>query len=169
MAEMKKGMLARAAAQDEPMPADAELGMEGDEDVEADPDDPRLERAMRMARESLYRNGAAEELAMALQQAPSVAEGIAEAAYNMLQMVDDMTRNAVPDELFMLLGMQLLGEVADIATAAGAQPQPRDIAQAMQQLMLRVVEDAGGDTSQLREAMASIPPDALDAVAQEGA
>lgn len=168
MAEnMKRGMLAQAA-EDEPMPAGAEMGAEGDDDVDADLDNPQFKKAVQMAQRSLYEKGAAEKLAQTLLEAPSIAEGLADASYNMLQMVDDMTDGSVPDELFMMLGITLMGEVCDIAAAAGKPPQPRDIAQAMQQLMLHVVEDSGGDTSQLREVMASIPADTIDKMAQGG-
>jgi hypothetical protein len=119
---------------------------------------PAYMKALEMAMSRLYEEGAAEGLAKALSAAPDPAQAMAEQARLMLQGVDDMTGGEVADEEFMALGLELLGEVAEIAEGAGMALDGKTIAMAAREFILGVTEDLGGDTAPVREAMASMDP-----------
>lgn len=130
----------------------------GQQPQEADQQNPAYMKALEMAKAKLYEEGAAEGLAQTLASAPEPAQAMADMARMMLQGVDDMTEGEVPDEMFMSLGLELLGEVAEIAQAAGQPIDGKTIAAAAREFILGVTEDLGGDTAPLKEAMGSIDP-----------
>ena len=103
-------------------------------------------------------DGAAEGLAQALQSAPDVATGIAEQAQQLLEATDEVTDSSVPDEIYMMLGIELMGEVADIAEAAGLPVTSADLASAVRMFLGSVIESLGGDPSQIRDAMSKLDP-----------
>lgn len=120
----------------------------------------------------LYEEGADEMLAKAMQSAPDLAKGLSEQAQMMLQMVDGATEGAVPDELYMMMGIEIMSELADVGKAFGLEINGRVVATAMQDFLSGVIEGLGGDPSQLRDAMSQVNVDevgsALDQNAQEG-
>lgn len=119
---------------------------------------PEYVAARDMAMERLYEGGVAEGIATALQSAPDIATGLSEQTLQLLQLTDEASEGSIPDELYMALGMELMGEVAEIAQAAEIAVGGREIAEAMRKFMGDVVESLGGDATQIRDAMASIDP-----------
>lgn len=148
-------------------------GMEGeapeanDQSGEANADsNPAFKQAVAFAMQVLYEQQAAKDVSTSLKSAPSVAQGMADVAYNISSIVDEKTNGAVPDELLMLLGMKILEEIADIAEASGLHPSNQDVADAFKQMLLRFLQENGMDTSQLQQAMDQIDPSVYDQQAQ---
>lgn len=125
---------------------------------EPDESDPEFQKALNVAFEALYANEAAKDVAKSLKAAPDAASGMADVAYNITSIVDERTDGGVPDELLGLLGMRVLEEVAEIAEAAGLDPQPEDIAGAFKDMILRFLGEQGMDTTQLQQAMDQVDP-----------
>lgn len=155
----------------QPMPDEADdeqLAMqEGEEGPDAD-SDPAFRAALQYAMQALYEGGAAEGVAKALQADPS-AQNLSQTAYRMVEVVDERTDATVPEELIAVLAMQILKEVVDIGEAAGVEFKPSDIAVAFRDMVLRYVEEAGEDTTQLRAAMEQVDPAQFDAIEQDEA
>lgn len=171
---IQQGMRAAGSAGDEEMeqePIEGKVpdgsamheGMEGeapeanDESVPGE-DNPIYQQAVTFAYEALYQNDAAKDVAKSLQASPSLADGMADVAYNITSIIDEKTDGEVPDELLVPLGMQVLEEVGEIAEAAGLSPQPEDIAAAFKTMILRFLGEQGVDTTQLQQAMDQIDP-----------
>lgn len=127
------------------------------------------EEAMGMARKALYEAEAARDVAKAMKSAPSPEQGLADTAYEMVTIVDEATQGRVPDEELVPLAAEILGEVADIAQAAGIQVKGSVIAKAMQLMLVRYVTEQGMDPSQLQAAMAQIDPEQVGAQLDKGA
>jgi hypothetical protein len=140
----------------------------GEEDG-PDENDPAFQTALQYAMSALYENGAARQVAEALKSAPDVVQGLSETAYEMTATVDERTEGQVPDEMIMPLGMHILQEVTDIATAAGVQVQPSDVAEAFKQMILRFLGEQGVDTTQLQQAMDQVDSQEFNRMAQQEA
>ncbi len=139
------------------MPADPSMGMENDS-AEFDDDDPAFETAIMFAMEVLYKGGGAEGVAKSLQAAPDRVGGLADTAYEMIVVIDERTDGQVPDESLVLLGTKILEEVVDIGDAAGIGYKPAEIAEAFKLMILRFVQENGGDISELQAAMDQVDP-----------
>lgn len=152
------------AAQGAPAPEeDKAMPMAGAEAEEAEgpeqgEDNPVFQQALTYAYEVLYKGEAAKDVAKQLKAAPSVAEGMADVAYNITSIIDEKTDGQVPDELLVPLAMNVLQEVGEIAEAANMNPQPEDIAGAFKTMILRYLGEQGVDTAQLQQAMDQVDP-----------
>lgn len=138
-------------------------GMEGEapesEELNISPEDSKIfEQALSLAYEALYKGEAAKDVANQLKHAPSLAEGMADITYNMTSVIDERTDGEVPDELLGPLAISVLGEVSEIADAAGLDPQPEDVAGAFKNILLRFLGEQGVDTTQLQQAMDQVDP-----------
>ena len=131
---------------------------EGAEQPEQDEDNPAFQQALTLAYEALYKGDASKDVAKQLRAAPSVADGLADIAYNITSVIDERTGGEVPDELLVPLAMNVLEEVGEIAEAAGMKPQPEDVAQAFKTMVLRYLGEQGVDTTQLQQAMDQVDP-----------
>ena len=129
----------------------------------ADESNPAYQAAMKIAMQALYGAGGAKDVAKAIQAASDPAEGLADTAYEMVSIADERTQGQVPDELLVSLATEILGEVADIAQAAGIEVKGAMIATAMRTMLLRYVTEQGLDASQLQQAMAALDPAAVGA------
>ena len=155
---MQNGMIGGAVKKPAPegKPAKAPKGGSGD-------NSPAYEQAMSVVREGLYGAEAARDVAKAMRAANDPAEGLATTAYEMVAMADEATQGQVPDEELVSMASEILGEVADIAQAAGIEIKGAVIAKAMQMMLVRYVTEQGMDPTQLQQAMAQVNPDELGA------
>lgn len=148
-------------AKAEAAPAGAEAGADGD--TGQPQDNPVYQRAFNFALEALYGNGAAQEVAQAIRAASDPVEGLSETAYRMVEIVDEKTGGEVPDEDLIALAADILGEVAEIAQAAGIEVDGKTIAEAMRDMLIRYVTEQGLDPAQLQQAMGQVDTAALGA------
>jgi hypothetical protein len=142
-------------------PAPESMAMEGEEAAEggdAGEGNPVFQEALTLAYQALYESEAAKDVAKQLKSAPSIAAGMADIAYNITSVIDERTSGKVPDELLVPLAMNVLEEVGEIADAAGLEPQPEDIADALKTMILRFLGEQGVDTTQLQQAMDQVDP-----------
>jgi hypothetical protein len=145
-------------------PADPTMGMEED-GGDFDDSDPAFQQALKYAMGALYENGAAEQVAQGLMSAPERVEGLANTTYEVISVVDERTNGEVPDELLVLLASKILEEVIDIGDAAGAGYKPTEIAEAFKMMILRFVQENGGDITELQAAMDQVDPAVFDEAA----
>lgn len=141
---------------EEQVPAGAMAEGEEGPDPETD---PGYQQAMEFAMQALYGNEAARDIAKALKSSQSLPDAMANTAYEIVSIVDEKTDGAVPDELLVLFATKVLEEVAEIADAAGVEPQPADVALALKQMILRYLGEQGVDTTQLQQAMDQVNPE----------
>ena len=145
-----------------PMDTEAPAGAEGDMSTM---DDPEYLAAKELALSKLYEEGAAEGIIKAMQSYPDPVAAIVEQAGTLLRLVDDAS--PVPDEMLLVLGLDLLQEVVDIGKSAGMQITGQVVAEAVRGFLAAVVEELGGDPSGVAQAMGAIDPQqagaALDA------
>ena len=137
--------------------AEGEAPEAGDASADAEKN-PVFQQALTFAYEALYAKEAAKDVAQQLKSAQSLADGMADVAYNITSVIDEKTQGQVPDELLVPLGMALLQEVAEVADAAGLSPSPEDVAGAFKTMILRYLGEQGVDTTQLQQAMDQVNP-----------
>lgn len=125
--------------------------------------DPAYLQAMELMLSKLYEEGAAQGIAQALQSAPDPVQGIVEQTMNMVEVLEDATQGSVPDELVMLVVMNIIEEIVGIAQASGMQVGGREIAEVVREVLAQVVENLGGDSSAIREEMGAIDPNEVGA------
>lgn len=121
------------------------------------------EQGMNIVREALYGKEAARDVAQALKVSNNPSEALSTTAYEMVTIADEATQGAIPDEELIAFASEVLGEVADIAIAAGIEVKGATIAKAMQLMLVRYVTEQGMDPTQLQQAMAQVNPDELGA------
>ena len=121
-------------------------------------DNPAYMKAKELVLSKLYEEGLSEGLLKAIKSSPDLASGLAEQAQVVLSVADDNTGGSIPDELYMMFGIEMLGEVAEIAKAGGLPVNSTVIAAASQKFITNVVDDLGGDTTQVKAAMAQMDP-----------
>ena len=151
----EQGASPMPAPENEMMPQPGDEADEGQEQAE---DNPMFQQALTLAYEALYAQEGAKDVAKQLQSSPSLAEGMADVAYNITSIIDERTDGQVPDELLVPLAMNVLEEVGEIADAAGLSPQPEDVATAFKTMILRYLGEQGIDTTQLQQAMDQVDP-----------
>lgn len=127
------------------------------------PQGDAYDAGMDIVRKALYGEEAARDMAKSLQSAGDPSEGLASAAYEMVTIADEATEGGIPDERLVEFATEVLGEVADIAEAAGVTIKGVTIAKAMQMMLIRYVTEQGLDPSQLQAAMAQVDPEKLGA------
>ena len=134
--------------------------------VEDANDNAQYVAALKFAMQALYENGGAEDVAHSLSKANNIVDGLSNTAYEIMAIVDERSNGAVPDDFFGLLGINVLQEVADIATAAHIQLKPAEIALALKQMILRYLGEQGYNTQQMQAAMDKVNPDQFNQMAQ---
>jgi hypothetical protein len=153
--------------QNRPQPAaPAQQAQRPDTDDSGAPDtnNPAYQQALSLLHDVLYKQDAAKQVAQSLRNGPDGAAALADTAYQMVVTIDDKTRGNVPDELLIALAAEVLGEVADIAKAAGIKVDGKMIGEAMKQMLLRYMRENGVDTGEVEQAMSdNINQDKLDA------
>jgi hypothetical protein len=135
------------------------------EDEEVSPEvDEAVDQALEAVKEMIYSDDAiVDGMAKALTSAPSVVDGLVDQAAALLEITEQQMAEMVPDEGLILFAIGLMGEVAEIAQAAGVRLSGRDIAEATRRFILKIVQALGGDTSEVEAAMQAIDQDALGA------
>jgi hypothetical protein len=140
--------------------------MEPGETEDLDENNPGFQTALKIAMQALYEAGAAEDAAQALLSAPDPIEGLANTAYEMVEVA--ASRVEVFDEEYLpLLAIVLLSELTDIAEAAGKPYQPAQVAEAFKQMTLRFLQEQGADISELQAAMDQVDPAVFDQAAAQ--
>lgn len=149
---------------------EAEGVLEGGEGGEVEEDDdspaesnPAYAKAMDMVMAKLYDEDISDGIAKAINQSDDKAKAIVEQAKLLLDLADDATQGSVPDELYLPFAFDVFSEVVEIAQAAGTPISGSVVATATREFITVVVEDLGGDLTQVKEAMAQINPDELGA------
>ena len=179
------GMINGAMAEEEPGEGPAHEGAEsrpvevredaaeaaGQPEEGADIDsDPGYQEAMAIVMDTFYRGGGAKDVAKAVKAAPDPVDAIANIAYDAVTAVDERTQGVVPDELVGAFACQVLGEVADIAEAAGVKLGAKQIAEAVKIMLMRYATDNGLDSQELQQAMGTVDTDQLgQQLEQQGA
>lgn len=137
-----------------------------EEDVEFDEANPAYAEARAMLLERLYEAGAGQGLMQALQQAPDIPSALAEQSMLILDMLDQMTENEVPDEYVVPLAVDVMTEVVEIAIAGGIEVSTSDMAAGMRELIKTLITTMGGDATDVAAAMDQVPADELGGVMQ---
>ena len=133
------------------------------------PAEDGYDEGMAIVRKALYGAEAARDMAKALKSAQDPAQGLADAAYQMVTIADEATQGSIPDERLIQFASEVLGEVVDIATAAGVEVKGAQITKAVQIMLLRYVSEQGLDTTQLQAAMSQVDPEKVGAALDKGA
>ena len=125
-----------------------------------------FQQAITFVKTALYENGAAKDVAKALKAGDRM-ESLSEQAYKIVEIVDERTDGAVPDEQIALLAAEILEDVADIGEAAGIDYTPQEIAGAMRLMIVRFLQEQGMDTRELEAAMDKVDPKMFDQAGEE--
>lgn len=125
--------------------------------------DKAYQTAVDAVQKKLYDDGVAEGIAKSLLKSSDPVKGVTEQAQMLFQMADEATGGTVPDSMYLAFGMQMLTEVIEIAQAAGIQLDNKAIATGVRDFLISTVENLGGDTSQVNQALSSMNMDEVGA------
>lgn len=147
------GILSQQPAQQEPMPQQAEEGME--EEV-PESEDPALMEAYKWVHNKLYAEGMSDKIAEVVKSLDGIDTTLANIAYKLTQGADTATQGNIAEENLVPLGVFVLNEVFEIAEASGAQIGPESVNNAFKKLILVWLQDNGHDTAQMEQAMSQV-------------
>jgi hypothetical protein len=160
---MEDPAMMEGAMPEEMMAEDMEME---DDNEPLDEDNPVFQSALQFAMSALYENEAAREVAQGLREAPDPVAGLADTAYEIVSIADERLDGEVPDDLIILLAINILQEVAEIGEAAGVDVSPTNVAEAFKQMLLRFLGENGMNTAELEQAMAEVDPSMFNQVAE---
>ncbi len=129
--------------------------MEGEQDEGGGMGDEAYEAGMDLVMQALYEQGGAKDIAKLL-TGENPAQALAEQAYKIIEIADERTMGEIPDERLVEFAMEVLGEVAEIAEAAGGRIDGNVISEAFSTMMVRFLKEQGLDTAQVEAAMAQM-------------
>ena len=125
------------------------------------------EQAAEMMDSKLYDENIADGIGEAIMLAPDKVAAVVEQALTLAALVDDATGATLPDDMVMLFGMEVLGEVAEIADQVGVKLSASDMAAASRQFITEAITNMGGDTRDVDLAMRSVGDDKVGALLEE--
>jgi hypothetical protein len=132
---------------------------EDDEPVDMSDGDPAYQQAKEMLLTKLYEEGMAEEIAQAMAAAPDPVQGVVDQTMALLDVMEQTTQGAVPDELVMSFVLEVTQEMVDIAQGAKLPIGNKEVAIITREVMAGVMDTLGVDTTGVREEMASVDPE----------
>lgn len=136
----------------EPEGGEAESGEGGQQDDEkssgeTQQDDDAVKQVVTAAMELLYRAKAINEIVQSIQKGGDVAKGLADGAYQIMEILDDKSNGKIPAEALAPAAIEILGLIAEDYEKITGQPvRGRDIAVATQQMVQRFLQEAGVQT-----------------------
>ena len=136
------------------------------EEVDDEGDPETLVAAINAARELLYKKKGAVLIKEAIRTSGNAASGAADVAYQVAQLADQKVGGVDPSDL-AALGASILQEVVDICKAIKMPLKGSEQAEAMKQMILRVVKEGGGDTAELESAMSKADLAEFDSMDEE--
>lgn len=104
-------------------------------------------------------SGIAEKLAAAVKGAPEPAQALADFAYNLTGMLDEKSGGMLDEELLVPAGAEVLGQVVEVAQAAGLPVDSKVVAQATRLMMARLFKESGASDEDIGQFMSSTNPD----------
>lgn len=119
---------------------------------------PAYLKAKELMLSKLYEEGVADGLGQAILAAPDPLQGVIDQVMALLDVMEQATQGSVPDELVMPFVVDTISEVVEIAEKVGVQLAEDQIAVVVREVLAQVVETLGGDSTAIREEMASIDP-----------
>lgn len=125
------------------------------------------EEAVELVQTKLYDENLADGIGEAIMTADDKVQAVADQALTLASLVDEATGGSVPDDMVLTLGLEILGEVAEIAEQVGAQLGGREIAAAARMFIAEAVKGMGGDAADIEQAMAAVGDDQVGAVLEE--
>jgi len=138
-----------------------------EDEQEADVDDPNYQAALQFVADALYRNDAAQSIAVRLRKTPDKVRALADAAYEIMSVAVEKLEGRLPEELYVLFAATVLEELGDIAEAAGIDYSPADLAEVFKQIVLRFLGELGVNTSELETAMGQITPETFNKLSEQ--
>lgn len=142
------------------VPGGPETGPEPDGDEGMDPEQsPEYMQAKELLLSKLYEEGAAQGLGKAMKVAPDPVQGLVDQTMALLDVMEQATQGSVPDELVMSFVVETTQEVAEIAEQAGVKLSGKQVAEAVREILAKVIETLGGDSTAIREEMGQLDPE----------
>lgn len=109
---------------------------------------------------ALYdKKGVAKKIARAIKSNPKPAQGLADFAYNLTTMLDEKSGGMIDDELLAVAAADVLGQIVEIAHAAGVPATGVVVAEAIQIMLRRFMEETGASPDEVDKVMQNATPE----------
>ena len=152
----------------EPMPD--EQAMQGDMAAEEPAEnDPAYVAARQWILDKLYSGDmAADDTVSVAQSGPNPMPLLVDMAYTLAGKADEATDGQILEENLVSLGAIALGEVLQVAKeVGGAEIEPAAMANGLNQMVIRFLQESGVDTSQIEAAMSQVDPQMINQLVQQ--
>lgn len=135
------------------------------EGAPADAVDDAVQQVVTGAMELLYRHKTLNQIVQSIAQAGDVAQGLADATYQLMTILDDKSGGQIPEEALIPSAIEILGLIAEDYEKVSGQPVAgRDIAVASQKMLIRFFQENGVDTAEVQQ---NIDYDKLGALVEQ--
>jgi hypothetical protein len=115
------------------------------------------ERLMTAAMEILYGAGGIEKAVEVIRSAKNAAEGLANATYTVMEVLDDKSNGSIPEESMLPAALDICGMISeDYEKIAGQPVRGRDIALATQMMLMRFLSEGGMSIEEIEQSIAQV-------------
>jgi hypothetical protein len=136
---------------------DAQAGQGSQAAVSSNKVDPtNVKLVVTAAFKALYTNGLITNAMQVIRGSASVAKGLADTTYMLVQHIDQKTHGSIPSADLGPIASQVLGAIADSCMKSGIQVTGKDIAIASQSMLMRVLQQYGVDVSAMQAASSQV-------------
>lgn len=111
----------------------------------------------------LYEKGYDELIVEQLKSTKDIVSAMADQAYDLMSELDRKSGAMLPDDLIAAAAFDVLGEVATVARAAGAQITGAQISGAAQKMIVRYFEENGATPEEIQQLMQGVDINAMGA------
>lgn len=147
---------------------------ESDDREDSAPDDQftpeqsdQYDKAVIAAMRMLYEGGAIENVVQIVRTAGSIPDGLADATRQVITMLDEYTKGAIDEEVMIAMSTEVLGMVVEAVSASGDPIPGRDIAQAVQKMLIDYITEQGADPQEIAQAMSQFDFNAIGAAIEQ--
>ena len=109
------------------------------------------------------KSGVSGQLAEAMKGAPDASQALCDFTYALVGMIDEKSGAKLDDELLAPAAADILGQVVEVAQAAGTKVGSREIAKATQLMLAKFFAESGASPDDVQKFMGAANPDDVGA------
>lgn len=143
-------------------------GAEADDGDFTPEQDAALKKFSLAVEHALYSGETAQKMAEAIAGADDKPKAISDFAYNLTAMVDEKSQGMLDDELIAPAAADVLGQVLEVAEAAGVQVGEVEMSKAVQLLLARYFEEIGATPEEVAQFMGAVDPALVGGAVRKG-
>jgi hypothetical protein len=127
------------------------------DDSQVSPEEQQeYEKAMVVVGRMLFDSGAIKNIAQQVASSKDVASALAQQALTVVRAVDEKSGGTIPEGVLAPIAMDVLGDIAEAAEAAGAEVNGQVLTDALTKMITTYLRDEGAKDEEIQQMLAQI-------------